>query len=401
MKNVIVVLGMHRSGTSTVAGLINLMGYGIGKEPVPVLDENPKGFFENNIICGFNQDLLAQLKVKWFSTYFLPHNWHTREDFSTELKKLHKIFDQQFSGLDHIVLKDPRMSVLLPLYLDFFRQRGINPFFVLSHRSSQAIASSLSKRNSFTVEKSHLLWLDHIIKAERYTRNQPRLFVSYEKIIEAPESFLSAFCEKAGLPAPSVKALQQAGEFVDKSLNHFGQAPMTNADMPLYDFTAINNLLHQTHLAKLHHEKIPVFEAAANGLQKLISTLNSYPTLPKLGLFIANSAEKLSFHADNLTPGKNYIVFDVRPEFNTKHFSIEMHNQPPAFLITEATYTTSYGRKHQIRWNRDGHCKKLADGLLVLENDYPQVKSTLFFSLKITRIELEIEVLGLKEVKNL
>lgn len=399
MKNVIVVLGMHRSGTSTVAGLISLMGYGIGKEPVPALDENPKGFFENNIICGFNQDLLARLQVNWFSTYFLPHNWYKREDFSTELKKLHKIFDQQFSELDHIVLKDPRMCVLLPLYLDFFRQRDINPFFVLAHRSSQAIASSLSKRNSFTVEKSHLLWLDHIIKAERYTRNQPRLFVSYEKIIEAPESFLSAFCEKAGLPAPSVEALKLSGEFVDKSLNHFAPAPATNSGMPGYDFSAINNLLHQTHLADLHEEKAPVFNAAANGLQKLVSTLNTYPTLPKLDLTVSNATEKLSFQADKLKLGANHIAFDIQPGFNAKLFSIQMHDQPPAFLITKSTYTTSSGREHPIIWDRGRHCKKLDDGLLVLENDYPAVEASLFFSLKISHIQIEIEILGLKEIQ--
>ncbi len=392
-------MGMHRSGTSTVAGLISAMGYGIGRDPIPLMDENPKGFFENNVICGFNQDLLAQLGVKWFSTYFLPFDWFKSDALSSELKKLHRIFDRQFAGIDHVVLKDPRICVLLPIYLELFRQRGIKPLFVLAHRSSQAIASSLSKRNRFTVEKSHLLWLDHIIKAERYTRNQPRLVVSYEKIIEASGSFLSAFCEKTGLPAPSDEAVKHAGQFVDKTLNHFGQATMTNADTPRYDFTAINNLLHQAHLTDLADENIPVFNAAANGLQKLISTLDAYPTLPKLKLTIANSTDRLSFQADNLVMGTNHIVFHVKPEFNAKQFSLEMHDQPPAYLITEAAYTTAKGREHPIRWDRGKHCKKLEDGLLVMENDFPAVEASLLFSLKISKIELEIKVLGLKKAK--
>ena len=55
----LLVMGMHRSGTSALTGVIGLMGADLPNDLMAASDLNAKGFFESNRITGFDEDLLA------------------------------------------------------------------------------------------------------------------------------------------------------------------------------------------------------------------------------------------------------------------------------------------------------------------------------------------------------
>ena len=46
MKECVVILGMHRSGTSVLSGMVSLQGYYIGSDEMPAREDNPKGFLK-------------------------------------------------------------------------------------------------------------------------------------------------------------------------------------------------------------------------------------------------------------------------------------------------------------------------------------------------------------------
>ena len=112
MKTAVVVLGMHRSGTSTMAGLMSLLGYYSGKDVLPPSDDNQKGVFENEQILEFNESMLKKLHINWYSTYLLPVIWYKSSQFKTERKHLTEILIDQFAGNEKILLKDPRICIL-------------------------------------------------------------------------------------------------------------------------------------------------------------------------------------------------------------------------------------------------------------------------------------------------
>jgi hypothetical protein len=66
-KNLIVVLGMHRSGTSAVAKALACMGVSLGNDLLPAGKDNPKGFFEDKAINDLNIEMLRVLGLDWFS----------------------------------------------------------------------------------------------------------------------------------------------------------------------------------------------------------------------------------------------------------------------------------------------------------------------------------------------
>ena len=63
----VLVLGMHRSGTSTLARGLRVLGVALGKNLLPAHPCNPKGFFEDAGLYAFNKALLAQLGLTWRS----------------------------------------------------------------------------------------------------------------------------------------------------------------------------------------------------------------------------------------------------------------------------------------------------------------------------------------------
>ena len=102
-----------------------------------------------------------------------------------------KRFASSFGASDLAVLKDPRICRFVPLWISVFNSMAIKPLFVFLVRSPLEVAASLQARNAlmpFTLggvseAAALLLWLRHFIDAERDTRGEPRVFVSYEQVL--------------------------------------------------------------------------------------------------------------------------------------------------------------------------------------------------------------------------
>ena len=62
----IIVTGMHRSGTSMVAGILKLCGVYFGDNLLHPQQENPKGFFEDLEFLEINKEILACSGGSWF-----------------------------------------------------------------------------------------------------------------------------------------------------------------------------------------------------------------------------------------------------------------------------------------------------------------------------------------------
>ena len=54
MQKCIVVLGMHRSGTSVLMGVLSMLGVELGLNLMAPTEGNPRGYFENQSICELN-----------------------------------------------------------------------------------------------------------------------------------------------------------------------------------------------------------------------------------------------------------------------------------------------------------------------------------------------------------
>lgn len=226
----LVVLGMHRSGTSATGGVINLLGVDFGKRLYQAqVNVNEKGFWEHQAIVDLHDELLLELASRWDDPRLLPEGWHTQPSLQQFRARLAKIIAADFAGSPLWGLKDPRMCRLLPLWKDLFASLGIKPLYLIVLRDPLEVAASLQKRDGLSISKSMLLWWQHHVLAERETRGCPRVFISFPELLTQPQAVLERIGSCLGLewPTPLERAMPAVTGFLAPNLRHHLEPPLS------------------------------------------------------------------------------------------------------------------------------------------------------------------------------
>ncbi|MCB0664872.1 MAG: hypothetical protein KDC80_03575, partial [Saprospiraceae bacterium] len=219
-RKCIMVLGMHRSGTSAMAGVLEYLGFNLGEDLMPASKFNPKGYFENNQIYHLNEAILRGLGVSWNKTYYLPAAILDRID-RKYIDQANEILANQFYDGEVIVLKDPRFSILSEFWKKILVSQGFDLYFVIMIREPMMVTRSLFQRDSFICEKSSLIWMDYMFKAERLTRNENRIFVNYDNLVENPKDVLINTFENLLFEFEHLRArIESVDDFLSKDLRH-------------------------------------------------------------------------------------------------------------------------------------------------------------------------------------
>lgn len=184
-KQLIFVLGMHRSGTSAVTRLLNLLGAELGKELLAAQEAvNEKGFWEHKELVRINEDILTTLDSAWFDFSSYPSDWWTQPYFERFKKQIQSFVDSTFSFSELAALKDPRLCRLFPLWREALQFSGKKLKTVLVLRHPDEVVASMCRRDPFTRETAYLLWAVYVRDAELASRAMPRSIVQYQSILE-------------------------------------------------------------------------------------------------------------------------------------------------------------------------------------------------------------------------
>jgi len=220
-RKAVVVLGMHRSGTSALCGALDLLGVHFGQHLMAATDANEKGHWEHEEIVRAHDRLLSSLGSWWDDDEPLPAGWDDR-DIAREIRTdLLAILERDFAQSSFFGLKDPRMCRLMPLWFPIFQTLRAEPHFVLVVRHPWEVAQSLAKRDGIEHSKSYLLWLDHVVQAESATRSHKRSFVRYEEMMDDPVAILGALREELGIDLSAPSQIEAPlRDFLDPSLRH-------------------------------------------------------------------------------------------------------------------------------------------------------------------------------------
>ncbi len=202
VRRVVLVLGMHRSGTSALSHAVHLLGARGPATPMPPGPDNPRGFWESAVVASLNDEILAAGGSGWadwqrFEPARIPPAARARLD-----GRIAAALEGEFEGASLLVLKDPRLSRLLPVWLPVLARQGVAPCALLALRHPAAVAQSLARRNGFAPALSVLLWLRHMLDAERDTRGLPRAVVSFEALQRDWRGTLLQAGERLGVSWP-------------------------------------------------------------------------------------------------------------------------------------------------------------------------------------------------------
>jgi hypothetical protein len=172
---------MHRSGTSALSGILQLLGFDLGTDLMGPNEFNPSGYWENQQVVRLNERVLSHLGTSWSDVFMLPYRLDRTnlcEIFEAEAKA---VLQKTFSGKRPWVLKDPRLSMLIDFWLPYLRERDVSFIHVVRHPVE--VANSLARRDGFPRERSLLIWFLQNLNAEFFTRGLNRCFINYEDYI--------------------------------------------------------------------------------------------------------------------------------------------------------------------------------------------------------------------------
>ncbi|AXQ96023.1 sulfotransferase family protein (plasmid) [Cereibacter sphaeroides] len=233
-RHIFLVLGMHRSGTSALSGLLHHLGCRLPLHPMPASEANPRGHFESERLRRFNDRLLADCGSKWNDWRPLPAGWFRSPEGQARLGEARDLLLAEFDGTALAVLKDPRICRMTPFWQEAIAAAGFRAMPVLTFRNPLEVAQSLNRRDKIDSAEGLLIWLRHLLDAEAATRGAPRQITSYEQIL-ANWAGVTAALQKTfdlSLPRFDADAARTIEDFLGPELRHHVEGAARVTDNP-------------------------------------------------------------------------------------------------------------------------------------------------------------------------
>jgi hypothetical protein len=272
-RRALLVLGMHRSGTSSVAGAMVRLGGAAPLNLMPPADNNNStGFWESTVIMTLNDEILAAGGSHW-------EDWRQFDPARIDAAAAFRLKDRAKSGLagefgdaSLAVIKDPRMCRLMPFWSSVFREANWSVRPVLQLRSPLEVALSLNRRDGIPLGLGCLIWLRHTLDAEAGTRGARRAVVDYTDFLSDPRRVLERVGEQLGViwPLWSDSTLAGIDEFVSADMRH-----QRAIDGDLQVHPAVNHLVREAYAAVRELVENPASETVGRTLDDIGERLES------------------------------------------------------------------------------------------------------------------------------
>jgi hypothetical protein len=233
VSELVLVVGVGRSGTSLFAGIAGQLGLHIPQPEVKADDTNPRGFGEPRWVVDFHTRLLRERRVTVNDAR--PAAFGETGAAAAEAR-LQPWLAQQLEGGGTVLVKDPRTAWFLPLWTRCAGELGVAPSYVTMLRHpAETLASAFKSYGTWQSAASRTAaWLNVTLETEHATRGARRAFVRYEDLLAAWRPEVARAGRALGLQAlaePDPARAAQVDGFVDPAL-HRNRVAWEQFDVP-------------------------------------------------------------------------------------------------------------------------------------------------------------------------
>jgi hypothetical protein len=219
----VLILGMHRSGTSAFARGMQALGVYLGTNFLDTRPDNPTGYWEDKQICELNERLLAEFGLKWTDASLIdPASWRQPavESLRAEAAKYLRV---NFMGHTLWGYKDPRTVRVLPFWQSVVRRLKVDECYLVAIRNPLSVAASLFQRQGMDTVTAHRLWLVYIVPYLNELTNHRFVVADYDLLMAQPQGQLERIARALDIPLDEhtrgeVRVF--AEEFLDTRLRH-------------------------------------------------------------------------------------------------------------------------------------------------------------------------------------
>lgn len=218
----LLVTGMHRSATSSLMRVCNLLGVQLPGEQLPPDQNNPVGYWEPTDVVDAHNALLADLGRSWNDPRPLPPGWLESTAVERCRARILDVLARDCRGVAVWGVKDPRLCRFLPLWIQIVEALNSTPYILHLFRHPDQVAASLCSRDRYPVDTPYELWLRYIVDAERDSRPYPRAFISYDALLTNWRGALDEAAERMGFawPVEPGEANERVEAFLGQGRQH-------------------------------------------------------------------------------------------------------------------------------------------------------------------------------------
>lgn len=235
-KSALIIVGMHRSGTSATTGALQCLGVQLGRKLYGGHAHiNAKGYFEHSDIADTNDEALLALGSAWDDVLVKEDGWWQRDCLARYAQRIRKYIRRDFADSPLWAVKDPRVCRLLPWWLQILATEGVEPCFLFVLRSPAEVFRSLHRRDGFSRDKAYLLWILHYLEAERWSRGRARAVIAFERFLDQPRAEFERVERELGLafPLSPSAAASCLDQFISQDLRHHQESAGHDAESPI------------------------------------------------------------------------------------------------------------------------------------------------------------------------
>lgn len=182
-KTCVLVVGMHRSGTSALTRMLAGVGCGVPRTLMPADDHNELGYWESSPIAELNDAILESAGTSWDDWGAFNPAWASSPVAQGFRERAIALLAREFGDSPLFALKDPRICRLPQFWMQVLEAFGAAPCFAMPIRNPLEVAASLEQRDGIEPPFGLLLWLRNVLDAEAGSRRCPRTTVRYDELL--------------------------------------------------------------------------------------------------------------------------------------------------------------------------------------------------------------------------
>lgn len=233
MKSAVMVLGMHRSGTSVAAGVLSHLGLSLGTHLLDPAADNQSGYWENATVVRLDERMLRSVGRSWDDPRELPSSKAALQD-EPDLNTLRNALRDEFGDAQRIALKDPRMCLFSERWTRALGTAGYRVGVLVVRRHPDAVVQSLDRRDGIHPLIGYALYARYMLAALRGAGEvEVSAVVDYDALLSNWRDALGSALDRLELGDIQLSgdAAERVDAFVDAGMSHVRQIDLPDTDV--------------------------------------------------------------------------------------------------------------------------------------------------------------------------
>jgi hypothetical protein len=179
-----------RSGTSALTRVLNLLGAALPQNIMPPGRINETGFWEPAWGAALHDEILSGVGSSFDALNLPDEAWFDTPQAANYVEKIKEIVRREYGEAPLIIVKDPRISLLFPLWSRALSDLNIVCKPIIAVRNPMEVAQSLCRASDpdganeeWHVDRGGLMALRFNVSAERWTRPHARAFCHFNDLL--------------------------------------------------------------------------------------------------------------------------------------------------------------------------------------------------------------------------